>query len=126
MNVTVQDFDLYMSIGDAEILDAKLIKDTVGMKSRDYRKVIQHILNYAIANFNYVRTTSPIDLKPASNWIPLIREVVSLSASPYVQDEFLFVGFDSKAKGKEPVPISPDQQFIFHLNEAVNKFLSLE
>jgi hypothetical protein len=31
MNVTVQDFDLYMSIGDAEILDAKLIKDTIGM-----------------------------------------------------------------------------------------------
>ena len=84
MNVTIQDFDLYMSIGDAEILDAKIMKDVIGMKSRDYRKVIQHILNYAIANFNYVQTTTPIDLKPASTWIPLIREVVSLSASPYV------------------------------------------
>ena len=40
MNVTVQDFDLYMSMGDAEILDAKIIKDSIGMKSRDYRKVI--------------------------------------------------------------------------------------
>ena len=40
MNVTIQDFDLYMSIGDAEILDAKIMKDVIGMKSRDYRKVI--------------------------------------------------------------------------------------
>ena len=40
MNVTVKDFDLFMSIGDAEILDAKLLKDEVGMKSRDYRTVI--------------------------------------------------------------------------------------
>lgn len=84
MNVTIQDFNMFMSIGDAEILDAKLVKDVVGMRARDYRKVIQHILNYAIANFNYVQTTSPIDLKPASTWIPLIREVVSLSATPYV------------------------------------------
>ena len=123
MNVTIQDFDLYMSIGDAEILDAKIMKDVIGMKSRDYRKVIQHILNYAIANFNYVQTTNPIDLKPASTWIPLIREVVSLSASPYVQKEFLFIGFDSKSKEREPVPFSPEI-VIHQLNEAVNKFLS--
>jgi hypothetical protein len=40
MNVTIQDFNLFMSIGDAEILDAKIVKDVVGMKSRDYKKVI--------------------------------------------------------------------------------------
>lgn len=123
MNVTVQDFDLFMSIGDAEILDAKIMKDVIGMKSRDYKKVIQHILNFAIANFNYVQTTTPIDLKPASTWIPLIREVVSLSATPYVQKEFLFIGFDSKAKPKEPVPLSPET-LVLQLNEAINKFLS--
>ncbi len=94
-----------MSIGDAEILDAKIVKDVVGMKSRDYRKVIQHILNYAIANFNYVQTNNPIDLKPVNTWIPLLREVDSLFASPFVQKEFLFVGFDSKAKGQEPLPV---------------------
>jgi hypothetical protein len=84
MNVTVQDFDLFISIGEAKILDAKITKDVIGMRNRDYTKVIQHILNYAIANFNYMQTTNPIDLKPASNWIPLIREVVTLTASPYI------------------------------------------
>ena len=104
MNVTIEDFSLYMSIGDAEIQDAKITKDLVGKKSRDYKKVIQHILNYAIANFNYVQTTTPIDLKPLSNWIPILREVDSVYASPYVQREFLFFGLQSKSKGKPILP----------------------
>jgi hypothetical protein len=84
MNVTIEDFDLYLSIGDAQIDSVKITKDIIGMKNRDYARTLQHILNYAIANFNYEQSTHPIDLKPASTWIPLIREVVSLSANPYV------------------------------------------
>jgi hypothetical protein len=124
MNVTIEDFNLFMSIGDAEILDAKIVKDLVGMKSRDYRKVIQHILNYAIANFNYVQTNNPIDLKPANTWIPLLREVDSLFASPYVQKEFLFVGFDSKAKGREPMPALFQEMLNQQIQQALTKFLS--
>lgn len=107
MNVTIEDFNLYLSIGDAQIDSVEITKDVIGMKNRDYARTLQHILNMAIANFNYVQTTNPIDLKPASTWIPLIREVVSLSATPYVQKEFLFIGFDSKAKPREDIPITP-------------------
>lgn len=61
MNVTVQDFDLYFMINDALLDSVEITKDNVGMKSRDYQKTLQHILNYAIANFNYVYST-PISL----------------------------------------------------------------
>ena len=101
MNVTVEDFNLYLAIGDATIDSVQVTKDIIGMKNRDYQRVLQHILNYAIANFNYMQSLTPIDLKPASNWIPLFREIVYLTATPYIQDEFLFIGFDAKSKPRD-------------------------
>ncbi len=101
MNVTIEDFNLYLAIGDATIDSVQVTKDVIGMKNRDYQRVLQHILNYAIANFNYMQSTTPIDLKPASSWIPLLREIVYITATPYIQDEFLFIGFDAKSKPRD-------------------------
>lgn len=83
MNVTVDDFDLYLSINDANVGETTITKDTVGMKNRDYQLVLQHVINLAIANFNFVNT-EPYSLKKLNTWIPLIREIVSLTASPYI------------------------------------------
>jgi predicted component of type VI protein secretion system len=96
MNMTVEDFNLFLEIGEVTIESVQVTKDVIGMKNRDYQKVLQHIVNYAVANFNYARSESPIDLKPASSYIPLLREVIKLKASPYIQDEFLFIGFESR------------------------------
>ena len=118
MNITVSDLNLYMSIGDAEILSADIVKDEIGMADRDYPRVIQHILNYAIANFNLVNALTPKDLRSIStNWVPLIREVVTLNASPYVQKEFLFIGFDTKTKFVKPVVLSNEAEAKLFLSE---------
>ena len=96
MNMTIDDFALYLQLGDITINSVQVNKDVIGMRNRDYQKVIQHIINYAVANYNYARYSKPYDLRPASNWIPLLREVIKLKASPYVQDEFLFIGYESR------------------------------
>ncbi len=84
MNMTVEDFNLFLEIGDVNIESVQVTKDLIGMKNRDYQKVLQHIVNYAVANFNYARSQAPIDLKPASSYIPLLREIIKLKAGPYV------------------------------------------
>ena len=94
--MTVEDFNLFLEIGEVTIESVQVTKDLIGMKNRDYQKVLQHIVNYSVANFNYARSESPIDLKPASSYIPLLREVIKLKATPYIQDEFLFIGFESR------------------------------
>lgn len=40
MNVTIEDFDLYLAIGDATIDSVEVTKDTIGMKNRDYQRVL--------------------------------------------------------------------------------------
>ena len=54
LNMTVQDFNAYFLITDAILDSVTITKDNVGMDDRDYQRVFQHVLNYAIANFNFV------------------------------------------------------------------------
>jgi len=84
MNMTIDDFNLFIQLGDITINSVQVNKDVIGMKNRDYQKVIQHIINYAVANYNYARYSIPYDLKPTSTWIPLLREVIKLKATPYI------------------------------------------
>lgn len=105
MNITVSEFDVYVLIGDAELYSVDITKDVVGMKDREYQRVLQHILNYAIANFNFVNSV-PISLNSTNPFVPIAREFISMKVSPYVQEEFLMFGFDAKTNvHTEPVPI---------------------
>jgi hypothetical protein len=83
-------------INDFILETVEITKDNVGMKDRDYRRVLQHILNYAIANVNFVYST-PIPLNTTFALEPVMKEFVSITVTPYVQDEFLFIGFDAKS-----------------------------
>jgi hypothetical protein len=123
MNLTVEDFNLFMEIGDVNIESVQVTKDVVGMKNRDYQKVLQHIVNYAVANFNFLRSEAPIDLKPASSYIPLLREVIKLKATPYIQDEFLFIGFESKINHTSPIKQYLRDNIIQESITQFNKFL---
>ena len=40
MNITVQDFDLYLLLGDAILESVTITKDVVGMKDREYQRVL--------------------------------------------------------------------------------------
>ena len=95
LNVTVTEFEVHLLINDAQLYSVEITKDIVGMKDREYQRVLQHILNYAIANFNF-QYSVPISLNSTSIFVPLAREFVDIVATPYVQDEFLWVGFDAK------------------------------
>lgn len=95
-NVTVQDWDLNFMITDAILETVEITKDNIGMKDRDYRRVLQHILNYGIANVNFVNC-NPIPLNTTFALEPVIKEFVSITVTPFVEDEFLFIGFDSKS-----------------------------
>ena len=95
LNITVQDFDLYTTITDALIDSVQITKDNVGMDDRDYQKMLQHILNYGIANYNYVNQGVPVSLNSTSKFEPVVEEITSMRLSPYVQDQFYFLGFDA-------------------------------
>ena len=92
LNITVSEFDLFLMVNEAELLSVEITKDLVGMKDRDYQRVLQHILNYAIANFNMVYSSS-FSLDTANPLIPVAREFIDVTISPYIQNEFLFIGF---------------------------------
>jgi len=83
MNITVSEFDVYMLIGDAELYSVDITKDIVGMKDREYQRVLQHILNYGIANYNFVNSV-PLSLNSTNPFIPVAKEFISMTVSPYV------------------------------------------
>jgi hypothetical protein len=76
-NVTVDNWDLYFMINDAILDSVTISKDNIGMKDRDYKRVLQHILNYAIANYNYV-SSGAISLNTTIPIEPLLKEFVTL------------------------------------------------
>lgn len=139
MNVTVQDWDLYFMINDALLDSVEITKDVIGMKDRDYRRVLQHILNYAIANYNYV-FYGAISLNETIAMEPVLKEFVSIVVSPYIQDEFLFIGFDAKANVhpilqsahalaqiyKPESPKKEESSWFFDMFESAKKFLPFE
>jgi hypothetical protein len=104
MNVTVSGFDVYLLMNDAILDSVTITKDIVGMKDRDYTRVLQHILNYAIANFNFIQAT-PISLNTTNIFVPIFQEFVSLRVDPYVQDEFLWIGIDTLST-IQPMPVN--------------------
>ena len=83
MNITVSEFDVYMLIGDAELYSVEITKDIVGMKNREYQRVLQHILTYGIANYNFVNSV-PLSLNSTNPFIPVAKEFISMTVSPYV------------------------------------------
>ena len=83
MNITVSEFDVYMLIGDAELYSVDITKNIVGMKDREYQRVLQHILNYGIANYNFVNSV-PLSLNSTNPFIPVAKEFISMTVSPYV------------------------------------------
>jgi hypothetical protein len=95
LNLTVSDFDLYLLIKEAQLHSVEITKDKVGMKERDYQRVLQHVLNYGVANFNYVNSV-PMHLNNTSSPLePVFEEFLTMQVSSFVQDEFLFVGIDA-------------------------------
>jgi hypothetical protein len=131
LNVTVEDFDIYFMINDAILDSVTITKDVVGMKDREYQKVLQHILNYAVANFNFVYST-PISMETTSTFTPVLKEFIKLHVSPYVQNEFLFIGFDAKSNVRpmsfKQIPkllAELEEQIMDRMKEVKKKFLSL-
>jgi hypothetical protein len=104
LNVTIKDYKLYLMITDAQLDSVQITQDAVGMKDREYQRVLQHILNYGIANFNFVQQ-EPIDLNTVHVLVPVAKEFVALYVSPFVQEEFLFIGFDALSG---VVPVFPN------------------
>jgi hypothetical protein len=142
INVTVQDWDLYFLIKDAILDSVELTKDNVGMKDRDYKRVLQHVLNYAIAGYNY-EYYGAISLNETFQLEPVAKEFVSVMVSPYIQNEFLFIGFDAKSnvhpmlhnahhlaqtlKAQRPQPAQEEEDSFFaSLFNTAKKFLSFD
>lgn len=92
----MEDWELNFMITEAILESVQITKDNIGMKDRDYRRVLQHILNYGIANVNFVNC-NPIPLNMRIALEPVIKEFVSFTVTPFVEDEFLFIGFASKS-----------------------------
>lgn len=131
MNITIKDFDVYFMIGDATLDSVQITKDVVGMKDREYQRVLQHILNYAIANYNFVNA-DPTSLNSTSVFIPVLREFLSMQVSPYVQEEFLWIGFDAKSTINRDIShnltyAAVEQQVMAAIEQVVaeKKFLSV-
>ena len=82
-------------IQDAFIDSVDIVKDNIGMDDRDYQRVLQHLLNYGIADFNYQNSQAPVSLNSTSKFEPVAKEITRMSASPFVQDEFLYLEFDA-------------------------------
>jgi len=119
MNITIEDFDMHIMINDAILQSVEITKDNIGMKDREYQRVLQHVLNYAIANFNYVYN-EPISLNTTIQFEPVLKEFVTLKVSPYVQNEFLFIGFDAKSN------VHPNLQSLldnFNVNSVIQELI---
>ena len=53
------------------------------MKDREYQRVLQHILNYGIANYNFLNSV-PLSLNSTNPFIPVAKEFISMTVSPYI------------------------------------------
>lgn len=123
LNVTVQDFDFYLMIKDAVLEKVEITKDAIGMKDREYARVLQHILNYGVAGFNYFQQQNPLNTTSLFEMEPLLREFVNLKGSPFVQNEFYVFTFDAKTQS-EVSPLNHTNSLASHFEASASSLVS--
>jgi len=91
LDLTLKNYTIYPLIRGAEVVEAKIVKDTVGIFKRNYAAVFTSVLESQVVDFNYWygKGINLRQLDPTVDFLAGLYKNVTVQAVP----EHLFLGF---------------------------------